>query len=210
MRQVEFDHYQFNKYVDEPRWSSYFQQVEFASSKKYERILVIGKGDNIVTSILLSLGKNIKTYDCDASLNPDYLGDIREFDKIINGDRFDLIICCQVLEHIEFKHFNHVLNMMSKHSNDLLMSLPYCHHKFFELSLKILKFPLINLRVLVPKFYKRWIYDGQHMWEIGCKDYSIDRINFEILKTHKILKNYILKKNSYHFFFECSSKYVPR
>lgn len=204
MVQVETDHYNFALYIDKERWASYYEQIKIAVELKVQKVLIIGKGDNIVGNILTSYNIKVLTFDLDKNLNPDYCGNIMYFSEIIKNDRFDLIICCQVLEHIKYQYLKDILNQIKKSTNYVIISLPYAHHKIIDIKVKLFKIPNFQLRILIPKWYKRWVFDGQHEWEIGCKDYEYKKVLENISNIFKVNKNYIHIDNSYHVFFLCS------
>lgn len=200
MTQVLKDHYSFLDYINQERWGSYYEQIKNTIELKVRKILIIGVGDGIVSDVLKKQGFEVKTFDIDESLNPDYIGNLENIDKILEGESFDLIICCQVLEHLVYEKFETILRMLREKSKFLILSLPFSHHKIIEIKINFLR---INFRILVPKFYKSWNFDGQHYWEIGCKNYNFARIKTSILKSFNIRKSYISRLNSYHVFYIC-------
>ena len=80
---------------------SHLIQIYLTLNLKVEDVLEIGKGSGFVSSILRNYC-NLTTLDFEDDLNPHLLINIinlKELDTIINN-AFDLILLCEVLEHI--------------------------------------------------------------------------------------------------------------
>lgn len=108
-KQVGKEHYDFDKYIDEYRWSSYYLQIKNVMRKDIKKVLIIGVGDGIVPNIIKILNSqiNVVTFDFAQDLKPDIYGDVRKLSLIVT-EQFDAIICCQVLEHLPFEEFENV------------------------------------------------------------------------------------------------------
>ena len=198
--QVDSSHYSFSKYVSIERWLSYWVQLKCINEiPNVKSILLVGVGDGVIVNVLKSYGYHVKTFDLSDDLSPDFVGDISKIDEIVD-ERFDLIVCCQVLEHLPFSNYSETLSKISKRCTFLILSLPYCHHKMVEFRFKVIKLPCFLLRVLIPKFYKKWKFDGQHYWEVGTKGYSYKKIQHIFKESFKLDKSFIAKENSYHYF----------
>jgi len=78
IRQVNKEHYNFNKYVNKERFMSYYYQLKCIYDIKPKRILEIGPGNNFLRNNLKDNFK-IKTMDIDPELNSDFIGSV---DKI--------------------------------------------------------------------------------------------------------------------------------
>ncbi|MCM1467223.1 MAG: hypothetical protein NC086_03670, partial [Alistipes sp.] len=125
--QVKKEHYNFDKYVDEARWMSYYYQVKEALASGSKSFLIIGKGDGIVPAIiqeLVGLNGVVDTFDYDEQLQPTYIGDIRELSNVVTK-KYDCILCCQVLEHLEYKYFESIIKEIDNICNSrVILSLP--------------------------------------------------------------------------------------
>ena len=64
-KQVNKDHYDFKRYVNLHRWSSYYYQLYYALDEDIKDILLFGVGDNIIPNILKQMNKNVTTFDLD-------------------------------------------------------------------------------------------------------------------------------------------------
>jgi len=199
MAQVTKQHYSFSSYLNLPRWYSYWNQIDECIKLKPNSVLIIGVGDNIVAKILSDNIAVVHTFDIDQTLNPTFCGNLLEIQNIIS-QRYDVILCCQVLEHLPYENFEAVLLQLSHLSKFLILSLPYCHHKLIDFNLSLLKYKF-NINLSIPRFYKQWNFDGQHYWEIGCKGYGLKKINQSIQKFFHLNNRYQSRINSYHYFY---------
>lgn len=209
LKQVNQDYYNFKNYISKPVWSSYYHQIEEVLNSKKEKILIIGVGDGIVPNVLKKEGKRIITFDFAADLEPDYLGNILEIEKIIKN-KFECILCCEVLEHLPFKYFEKIISKLENLTEKYcIISLPQ-QNLNIEISIKIPKIPKFQRTISIPKFYKSFTFEkdgnGEHYWELNVKNYPVSRIR-KILEKYFILKNeYTVKENPYHRFFILEKK----
>lgn len=195
------------------RWFSYWYQIkEVHACKDVKTILEIGPGNNIVSNILKNMGYDVKTADNDPIIPSDYTLDIRDISDTIKT-QFDLIMCCQILEHIPFQDIPNVLRNLRKLSRKyLLITLPYTSIGTFKpyINIKLLPFlqPIrwIKFFDLFPKEHKL-NRSGGHYWEIGKKDYPIRRIIHTLSESGWIIKKHEpIFENPYHYLFMCERK----
>lgn len=213
--QVDKSHYVFQAYSSERRYVSYYHQVgnvfEFISKNAAKKILIAGKGDGVVPKILeaydelLGLDLTIHTYDFAADLKPHYLGDLANIGKTVT-EKYDVVVCCQVLEHLPMIEAMDVVAQMRKLSRYVILSLPY---KAITVrgSFKMPVLPELDFCLKVPVFKQSGsMVDDRHYWELGC---SISVRNFKKEMTnlgYKVLKSYILKKHGNIYFVVLESE----
>lgn len=205
--QVDTSHYDFLSYVKQGRWNSYYQQIFEVLNCDGKDVLYIGAGDGIVTEILKKYGKNVKTLDFDKNLKPDYVGSVTDIKKILGKNKFDVIICCQVLEHIPFSEFENTIKQLCKCSKEaLILSLPN-HNRRISFSFSIPKIKT-HKKVLLFKNHltKPWDINkngfGEHYWEIDAKGCPTRKTIKNIVKKYFASLNfYTLFENPYHMFF---------
>lgn len=204
--QVKKEHYDFNKYVDLPRWNSYFHQINEVSKCKWKTVLLIWVWDWIVSDILRKLGKDVTTFDFDKSLNPDIVWDVTNIDKILNK-KYDIVVCCQVLEHIPFEMFESAIKKISNIVNErFILSLPnkniWIKFWFFCPIIRniILKFPIRIFWQNTWDINRDWWWE--HYWEIDAKpSWNQKKLKKTIKKYFNIDKIFIPFNNTYHMFF---------
>lgn len=200
--QVTRNHYDLSNYLDEKRWASYLSQIIKITEIKPESVLYIGAGDGIVPSAIRAQGIDVKTFDFDSDLLADFIGDIREIGRIVPPKSFDVVACCQVLEHIPYKDFvGALVQLRSIAKRRVLVSLPYAHKQLLEVSIKLPKMPLIRGEIALPRFWRKWEFDGQHHWELGAKDTSIRTVEAAIASVYEIEERFFVRGNRYHRFY---------
>lgn len=200
-KQVDKSHYDFSSYVNITRWCSYWHQVDEVMKVRPESLLIIGMGDSIVQRILEPYVPVIHTIDIDAELSPTYVGSVTDLSSICKR-RYDVILCCQVLEHIPFDLFEQSISQLSHIClKKCIVSLPqkYCS---FRIGLHLS--PLRKGRDFVFTYVNKNIshtFDGEHYWEIGANRYALSRIREITNKYFKIERDYTVTENPYHHFF---------
>jgi hypothetical protein len=209
------EHFDFETYIDVPRWISYYHQIastlKLASAQKSKathgirNILLIGVGDGIVPTVIKSYGLSVTTYDYSEHLSPDVVGDVREISKYFGRNSFDLIVCCQVLEHIEYSHFKNVLEQFMHISPSAILSLPYCSANLLCGQIRIPKI-LFKPNLSLPKTWKNSIADSQHFWEIGIKGHSVNKVRAQIQEYYEIKKEFSDSLNTFHRFYLLSRR----
>ncbi|MFH0936049.1 MAG: hypothetical protein V1815_00020 [Candidatus Woesearchaeota archaeon] len=187
--------YLSQKYNHKERWSSYLEQINLSIDCKSKNILYVGIGSGLVSNYLSKMHE-VTTFDSNKKLKPDIHGDILEFGKKVDK-RYDLLICCQVLEHIDYNRLEFILKQFKENVNkNVILSLPDSRHHFrAEFRLNKHKY---KLKYSVP-FTKR--YNNIHKWEIGWKGISIDVVRKSIKKHFKIIKEYGLFEDPYYRFY---------
>jgi len=186
-------------YDDLPKFISYYYQIKWVKRLNKKKILEIGIGNKTVSNYLKNNNFDVTTFDYDHRLNPDFVGDIRKLP--FENKSFDVILCCEVLEHIPFEDFKKGLKeigrVTKKHA---IISIPYSCLRF-ELAARIHN-RIFDFLIRIPTFFLRMPKEGEHYWELGRKGYSKRKIRRVIEKTgFKILKEETPILNPYHQFF---------
>jgi hypothetical protein len=178
----------------------------FIDHKNARKILIIGKGDGVVQKILEAyselgnLNLIIKTFDFAEDLHPDILGDLVQINNLIK-EKFDVILCCQVLEHLPINEAFLVLDQMQQISKYVIMSVPY---KTITIRGTI-KVPLLKefeFCIKVPIWHQKKIgmVDTRHYWELGFSK-SVSDFKKELNKIgFNIISSYTLKKDGFKYF----------
>ncbi len=197
--QVAKEHYNFFEYTTPERWMSYRHQIELVLRSGFRKVLIIGVGDSIVPVILRTLGIHVETCDIDSKLKPDHLQSLTELN--LNGKKFELVICSQVLEHLPFHEIENAITRLSEVTEKMLIiSLPEKAFRF-SMMIKLSGFKNFYFNLRIPLFFKKHKFDGQHHWELGTRENYKQKIE-QIFKKNFILdKSYILESNPYHHFF---------
>lgn len=209
-QQVDKKHYDFKTYVDLPRWNSYYYQISEATKSSGKDVLYIGAGDGIVVDVLKKFGKDVKTLDFATDLNPDYVGSVTDIESVLGKDKnkFDVIVCSQVLEHIPFDMFEPTIRQLADCVNDrLVLSLPNSNW-WVKIRLPIFGEFAIRIKRIMRRPYTIDSYgNGEHYWEIdarGCP--SRKDIKKIVEKYFKLEKMFVPFNNTYHVFYILKKK----
>lgn len=207
--QVEKEHY-YSEYDSLSRFTSYYSQCKTALDLKPESVLEIGIGNKTASNYLKEMGLKVTTCDFDKNLEPDIVGDIRDL-KNIKDNSFDLVMACEVLEHLPWEDIDKALAELKRVSKKyVLISVPwsgwFVNFNFtFPYIQKIFQRDYLNIGFIIPRFYANIKWKGEHYWEIGSKDYPIKRIRNKFQEYFKLEKDFQVELNRYHHYFILSN-----
>ena len=200
MKQVEKQHYQ-QIYDNKVRFASYWHQIDEINALQPTSVLDIGIGNAFIARHLLSAGQDVTTLDIDPELGPDIVGSVTRIP--LSEKSFSVVSCCQVLEHMEYRHFTAALTELRRVARHyVLISLPDRYHHLCLL-LKFYPHFTIPLALSFPRLFpKRFEFDGEHYWEIGHRGFGLGKIRKSIDDAGmSIVKSYRVFENSLHHFF---------
>lgn len=203
-QQVEKTHYETEGYMDIKRWTSYYYQYDLAREvlgcveKKALNILEIGVGNGIMKDLLTKFGNAVTTMDIAKDLNPDI---VLGLPSVPGGKKYDLVLCCEVLEHVEFGDAVKSLENLAKISKYLVISVPN-RTPYLSVQLKLpLRGPL-NLVISLPFHRVPLKLGGEHYWEIGAFGISTNKLKNEMKNAgFKVIKDFRVAQNPWHHFF---------
>ncbi len=191
-------------YFSLPQLCSFAQQLNFIHSMRPTSAIEIGLGNGFVSSFLTRSGLPVVTADINPALKPDICAPLAEVRNHIEGPK-DLVICCEVLEHMPLDEFDANLDYLRGLGNRLFLTLPNSKRSWgfagFA-SLPKLGFKQIDLNMEVP--YKRNLDNSPHFWEVG---YTSDCTRKSIIKRlrtrYTTVKSGRFLLNPYHTWFTC-------
>jgi len=173
------------------------------------KILEVGKGNGFVSDFFKKANFDLTTFDINKKLQPDIVGNILDLNSHIQT-KPNIILCSEVLEHMEFDLFEKSLEQLSLASNNyVIITLPE-FKKFFGLNIQ-LRLPKIKV-FSIPLFVKirgNKVLGSGHFWEIDYNEKS-KRKNIEnIIKTYfSILEKGTFHINPYHNYYVLQNKKV--
>ncbi len=194
--QVPASHY-FTGYDSWRRFISYWFQIESVLDTGAKKVLEVGVGNKTVSDYLKKCGLEVTTCDLAADLKPDVVADVR--DLPFDDNTFEVVLCCEVLEHIPFEDVPQALSELKRVSSGwVIISLPYSG--FGISGVLTTRFPrikdlIINFHVQIPLFFKRIVFDGvknkEHYWEVGRRGFSKGRVR-------KLLRQFFTIEKEFH------------
>lgn len=205
-KQTNKNSYQFERYCDLDRWSSYWHQIDEVLKLKPESVLEIGVGDKVLAGYLKN-NTSIKysSLDIAEDLSPDFIGSVDDIK--LDDNSFALVCAFEVLEHLPFDKFIKSLRELRRVSKKyVIISLPHWG-RHFSFNLRLPYFKKISGQYKFALWPIKHEFNGQHYWEIGKRGYPLAKIKREIEAAGlKILKDYIAFNSPYHHFFILEKK----
>jgi len=185
---------------------TYWHQISEILKTNSKTVLEIGIGSGLVTNYLRYLGLDVKTADINANLNPDFHASILDFND--NIGKYDLVVCCRVLHHIEFDKLGIALDRISSRTNRYaIITLPVDEARIYFMG-RITASPLHTFSFTVPHFIKRQYSKmsrkaiGSGLWQINSsKDTSLERTRLKISEYFNIVRGYQLPEDKSHYMF---------
>ncbi len=204
--QPQGDFFLAPEYDTKARFAAYWTQVTEALKTEAQTVLEIGLGNKLVSDYLNR--RRIRVYELDLMLDiaPDAVGNVTAIPFRANS--FDLVMCCQVLEHLPYDQFAPTLAELSRvASHDVLISLPDNSHAL-SISLTQWGFDqrniLIDLSRIIPR--GEFIPYTHHHWEIGWRGFPVSRIITAMAAAGlRVERHYRVPERPYQHFFICKT-----
>ena len=162
---------------------SYAHQINAIHSLRPNSLLEIGIGNGFTSTFFRKLGYDVVTVDINHELCPDICLPINELNSSIFGRTFDLIVCCEVLEHIPFCEFEGSIKTFASIGKNLFLTLPNYKRQFGFGG--VLRLPKLSIRI--SKYfeikYKKEFGSG-HFWEVDSSKNTNKRSVVSILEKY--------------------------
>lgn len=176
----------FNEaYFDIRQLMAQTMQIKLIHEMKPESIIEIGIGNGLTSSFFKNSGLEIVTADINSNLNPDICCSIYDLPNKLNDRKFDLVVCCEVLEHMPVDELDRNIAILKSIGRRLFLTLPG-YTRSFGLS-GLIKFPWIQAKDFFLYFFMRKNIDlsmTQHFWEVGSETKTERNIIIEKLKNN--------------------------
>jgi hypothetical protein len=191
-------------YDTKARFSAYWTQATEALQTGAQQLLEIGLGNKLVSDYLTR--RHIRVYELDMMLDiePDAVGNVTAIP--FRDNSFELVMCCQVLEHLPYDQFAPTLAEIARVAQrDVILSLPNNGH---ALSVSLTQFGfdqrhvLIDLSRIIPR--GEFIPYTHHHWEIGWRGFPVERILAAMQEAGlRVERHYRVPERPYQHFFIC-------
>ena len=116
--------YIFEKYCSLRRWDTYWYQIKYCREvcTTGSNILLIGPGDWIVVDVLRGMEYNVEVFDIRPGA--DIKGNILDIKRLVTK-HYDVVICCEVLEHVGFGYAEGIVEHLKTIADKrLIISIP--------------------------------------------------------------------------------------
>lgn len=198
-----------DSYFGDTQLYSFVEQIKKIKKilKNYDglqeiKILEVGKGNGFVSNFIKSMGFSVTTFDINSNLEPDMIGDVLELSTYFNDSCFDLVLCSEVLEHMELNSFEKALSEIRKVSKKyVFITLPeYKSFSGFHFLIRLFnKSKQIAFFLPTKPSYKM---TPEHFWEIDFdKNTTRKKINLSLNKFFVIHDSGRFKLNPNHNYF---------
>ncbi len=198
------EHYSL-KYLRGGRLFSYAHQIKGALSFEPQKVAEIGAGGKMVAAAIRSIGIDVTTIDVQPDLKPDVVASVTELP--FEDGHFDVVLCCQVLEHLPFEQFDSAMRELRRVARKgAILSLPDVTQSFI-MNIRLPKIPNLSIDWTLPRLRakdmpkKRFEKSG-HYWEIGFRPYPITRVRKAITDAGwTIDEEWRVPERRWHHFF---------
>ncbi len=161
-------------YDSKERFLSYWDQIAASRALKPASILEVGVGTRFYSRYMADHGYSVTTVDIDRTRAPQVCGSLTALPLGAAG--WDLVVCCQLLEHLPFDTVPRALGELRRVTRrHLLVSVPNCAPTL-GLTFRIARKLERVWTVPIPRPAKPSVFDGQHHWELGQRGYTVQRL----------------------------------
>lgn len=199
-KQVDKEHYQFQRYMSLQRWTSIWHQLDEVIMLEPDSVLEIGPGPGIFSHAARIFGIPVETLDLDPELKPDHIASATDMPFLENS--FDVVCAFQMLEHLPYETsllaFEEMCRVARSH---VVISLPNAG----KIITFVAKFPKLGIiKRIVPLtslIRQKHEFDGEHYWEVNKIDYSEKKVVDDLSKWGTLQRSFRVTENPYHHFF---------
>ena len=197
-KQVSALHYDFAGYVTRARFMSFWHQVDEVARLRARTVLEIGPGPGIVTGILRGQGVAVTTCDIADDTEADVCASVTRL-PFADG-MFDVVMCCQVLEHLPFEDSLRALEEIKRVCRvGSVLSLPQAG-RYWPFTIHLPFVGALRFGVRPPGRLQPHVFDGQHHWEIDKAGYDEARVLEQYGRGFSSVRTFRVHENPYHRF----------
>jgi len=197
------DHYLSPDYFQLETLFSMAHQVRAIHALKPKRMLEIGVGNGFVSTFMRRAGVDVVTADINPQLNADICCPMSELPSILKGESFDLVSCCEVLEHMPLDQLDMNLSTLQSLATNAFVTLPG-HFPWMGLTGRLgvhNRFLSVALGVRIP--VRRRFTDG-HFWEVNSQWTTRRSALVKTMAQHfNAVEHGVFSMHRYHYYFRC-------
>ncbi len=201
------EYYQFENYISRQRMLTYWYQIKETLNLRPATVLEIGVGAGMVAAYLRSMAIDVKTFDINSNLIPDYCGSVLNLSESVNNVKFDLILCARVLHHIPYHDFGLALEQLAQSTKKyVVLTLPFEDFAFY-FGFRYTSAQQRIIRVSLPLGLKRaflWNRSRSGLWKIADSgEHSLGTVCKTIEDYFQIVSLYRIPEDAAHQVFVC-------
>lgn len=172
-------------YFDLRQLMAQMTQIKMIHDLRPADMIEVGIGNGLTSSFLGRSGLDVVTADINPNLKPDICCPLSELPARTQGRQFDLVVCCEVLEHMPLSELDKNIASLRAMGKRLFLTLPG-YSRSFGVS-GTYKIPGRSAK----EFYLYWFFDKdidlagtEHFWEVGSEKETSRSSIISRLKTH--------------------------
>lgn len=198
------DAYYASNYFSMRQLASFAHQINHIHALKPRSVLEIGIGNGFVSTYLRRAGIEVVTVDLNCELSPDICCELKDLPNHLSRS-FDLVSCCEVLEHLPWHEFEPSISIIRNYSSSLFLALPYGRHVVGAGGL--LRVPTNHMFGLwLPLLLPRRRLPEEHFWELSSSSQTSKRRVTNVLKAHYgSVTHGVFQLNPRHHYFRCQA-----
>jgi hypothetical protein len=201
---LEREDYFSDRYFSMRHLCSFAHQLHHIHGMHPKSAMEIGIGNGFVSAFLRRSGLSVLTADINPALEPDICAPLSEVRSKIAAP-VDLVICCEVLEHMPLELLDENLDHLRSLGSRLFLTLPNSYRTWglggFAFLPKLAP-RAVDLVVNFP--WRHPIAGGPHFWEVGYNSECSRRALIGKLRTrYNHVRSGRFNLNPYHVWFEC-------
>ncbi len=203
-RELDRDSYFSDDYFSMPQLCSFAHQLNLIHTMRPKSAVEIGIGNGFVSTYLIRSGVPVTTIDINPALEPDICAPLVEAVNQLEAPA-DLVICCEVLEHMPLEELDDNLDHLRNLGGRLFLTLPNSYRSWGIGGLAFL--PKLGARMFDLNFdlpLARSLEGGPHFWEVNyTKDCTRAAIVKRLKKRYSSVRTGSFTLNPYHIWFAC-------
>ena len=183
---------------------SHAHQLHHIWHMRPRSVIEVGLGNGFVSTFLKRAGLPVTTVDLNPALDPDICAPLDQLGSHLDV-RADLVVCCEVLEHMPLSELDSNLDSLKAAGDRLFLTLPNGYRSFGLGG--IANIPKLGPRKVDLNFNTGWrrrLDKGPHFWEVGStRECSRRALLKRLRRRYSDVTTGRFALNPYHVYFEC-------